>query len=138
LWGELQLSGNGAPPYRSYLDTGYTGSAYYVGGAIPLQHGLMVGPTQQGLGARLGRSACQGNCEVDWSLVPQDSRVVLVPLVDFVNPSGPGTLMGFVTGWIVSTDGGPVNFQIISGVTGNGRPGGTGPETGTFVPILMN
>lgn len=154
-WEPLALGGNGANVYRNSLENGYTGTLFN-NGTVPVstEPGNMMGPTLQGLGDRLGQSnyptggGSLGGADVSPPLdsagnAPIDSRLVVVPMVDFTGAAGKSTVpvLSFALGWIgsVSSDGTINMYFLKQGQTPESViPDPTAPPTGLQGVALIN
>jgi len=130
-YGALALGGNGASVYRTNLEDGYQ-SQLQVGDEVETEPGNMVGPTDQGLSARV--SAGEG---YTWQTVPLDNpAVVYVPIV-----SAPGngkssvTVLGFAAFFLTSVSSGSVQGVFLATVTSGDI--GTGPSYGLQAERLI-
>jgi len=130
-YGALALGGNGASVYRTNLEDGYQ-SQLQVDDEVETEPGNMVGPTDQGLSARV--SAGEG---YTWQTVPLDNpAVVYVPIV-----SAPGngkssvTVLGFAAFFLTSVSSGSVQGVFLATVTSGDI--GTGPSYGLQAERLI-
>src|SRR5690348_8140531 len=104
-WDPLALGGSGASVYRSNLTNGYQGRLR-IGDMLTTETGNVVGPTNQGIAARVssGQSEYPSGTFMDHQL--DDPRILVVPVVDFSNINGNSQvpLKGFAVMWIASSD----------------------------------
>ena len=139
-WGALAITGPGGSDLRSGCEWGYWGDTpIAVGDIVATQPGNDAGPVRQGIDARLARST-QGGLIPPSPIDPADSRVVLVPLVNFAAAGGRSgvPILGFITMWIVSVDTqGVINAYMISAVTGDPSGGDGTPNTGGYAVSLI-
>lgn len=140
--GELNFPGanNGGGNLRTQIDQTIAGSTYSPGDSMPVKPGGTVGPVNQGVADRTKRSTCStGGTSVCWDDVPTDSRVVLIPLVDFTGVVGrtPGTMVGYVCGWLLGSSGGTVSAYVIQSTCGGCAGSTTGSNTGAFAATLL-
>lgn len=81
-FGALNLDGNGAAPYKQDLANGST-NTISIGQVLNTQTGDMVGPTKQGLDARLQ------SCPDNWPDISQNcGRILLIPVYTVLPSSG--------------------------------------------------
>lgn len=74
------------------------------------------------------------------NLDPSNPHEVLVPLVDTSQYVGRSTapVYGFAVAWILSTTGNTVTVEFMQGVTSaGGTPSPTGPNSGSYAPVLI-
>ena len=141
-WEPLALGGTGASTFEQNLEWGYNASMpVSVGDMLTTEPGEMVGPARKGADARLSRSTWMGSTPPTGdNFDPTDSRVVLVPLVDFGGVQGrsQGPVIGFVTMWIESVDNkGTLTMYLLSGVSGNSQGGSGAPATTGYAVSLV-
>lgn len=142
-WGKLRpAGGNGTKGWDNVVQNGYQGPPLIAGvDSIPTDTGVFNNPNAKAVNARLSTSACAGSCNVVWADVPQDPRVVLIPLVDFTGTNGtkPVPIIAFMTAWIVGIDAktGTLTVNLIQSVSGSGTGTARGPATGALAVTLL-
>lgn len=140
-WGALAISGSGGNDLRSGCEWGYWGDTpIAIGDAVNTKPGSNVGTVRAGIQARLARST-EGGVAPPSPINPADSRVVLVPLVDFSAARGKSQavpIVGFITMWIVSVDKGVISAYMVPAVTGDPSGGDGAPNTGGWAVSLIH
>lgn len=136
-FGALSLGGPGAASYRDNIEHGYPGTIR-IGDVIPTETGDMVGPTRQGLEARL-EGAPPYNCDPANPLVSPHPRLAIVA----VTTPAAGTAKGHVVVtdfWVMALDdpaGGQVTVKYLQVFCRQeidpSRPPGTNLGAVTFV-----
>src|SRR5579863_4589814 len=133
-WGSLALGGSGGATYRNNLANGYNGSVA-IGSSVTTETGSMMGPTTQGLSARM--SASTGTLD---SHALDDPRVLVLPEVNFGSMGGNSTVTvtGFLVVWLDSQGGGNLTVTVLGQVTPNSQPGTNVGDTGVYTPVLLS
>lgn len=140
-WGALAPAGPGGSDLGRSVEWGYWGDTpIKVGDFVATKPGSNVGQVRQGIDARLARSTWSGGGTPPSPPDLTDSRVVLVPLVNFEAAGGRSQVpvLGFIAMWIFSVDNkGTIGVYIIPAVTGDpsGDPGA--PNTGGWAVSLV-
>jgi Putative Flp pilus-assembly TadE/G-like len=137
-WGGLALGATGASIYEANIINGYQGSVN-VGDWLSTEPGATVGPTSDGITARLNAglsfdpSAMWNEHKLD------DPRVVTIPLVDWADAQGRSNqvqVMGFAEVWLTSVNGTDISgIFIAQGV--RGRPMSGSPNGGALYVSLI-
>jgi Putative Flp pilus-assembly TadE/G-like len=139
-WGAIAPSGPGGNDLRDGCEWGYRGDTpIKVGDNVSTKPGNDAGPVRQGIDARLARST-EGGSAPPSPIDPADSRVVLVPLVDFAAAGGRSgvPVVGFITMWIASVDSqGVISAYMIPAVTGDPSGDAGAPNTGGYAVSLI-
>lgn len=104
-WDPLALGGQGADQYRSNLQDGYQGKVS-AGDYINTETGNVVGPTTQGIGARISNGQSMYPSATFMNHTLDDPRIVVVPVVDFSNINGQSQVpvKGFAVMWVANSD----------------------------------
>lgn len=91
-YGALALGGSGASTYESNITNGYSGTIK-IGDILPVETGVMAGPTKQGIQARINACTHSPQCTID-HYVEGCPRILVVPLG--YNTPGTGSNVDFV------------------------------------------
>ncbi len=140
-WEPLALGGSGGANLRTNLDYGYNGPDVSIGQNVSTQPGLDVGNTKAGLDDRMSRTQYPSNGPPPATFDSTDSRVALVPMVDFTGTNGTSVAVpvrGFAVMWISSVDGkGTITAYFVTAVAGKPDPGSNGANSGALAVLLL-
>ncbi|MBF6560916.1 MAG: hypothetical protein IVW56_11530 [Candidatus Binataceae bacterium] len=139
-WSALALGGTGATNYQSNIQNGYSGTVS-VGNYLATETGVMNGPTQSGIDYLLNAGANEDPSGTYASHTLTDSRVAIVPMVDFsgINGSSQIPVKGFAELWLVSVNGSAqITTYFISQVAPGSLPSANAGASnfGSYVPVL--
>jgi Flp pilus assembly protein TadG len=143
-WGALALGGSGASTYRQNIIGGYSGTLA-LGDSVNLEHGNIVGPTNQGFDTRMSNaSESSFNQTPPSTLSATDPQIILVPMVDFTT----STIVGFAEMYVIGITGNGSDLQVSAyflqplannGVASNNPCSfGSGAVTGSGSSVKIN
>ena len=138
-WGPLALGTDGADPYRTNIEYGYSG-VLAVNDWLDTETGNVVGPTQQGTTYRINGGLTNYPSGTFQLHDLNDPRVMLIPLVDFsgINGKSQVPLKGFAMMWIVSVDQqGNITCYFVQQSIPQGVPDSSGTNSGATTPVLL-
>lgn len=138
-WDPLALGGNGASNYSTNIENGYSG-LITVGDSLATEPGNVVGPTRTGFDYRINAGLNSDPSGTFDNHALSDSRVMIIPLVDFSNINGKDEvpLKGFAMMWIVSCDGsGNITCYFIQESVPGAIPDPNGTSSGATTPVLL-
>ncbi|MHB1842377.1 MAG: pilus assembly protein TadG-related protein [Sulfobacillus sp.] len=134
--------GDGSPGATTYEQDLINGTQLpiTVGEIISTQPGDMVGPTEQGLSARLAACSAAGeaSAEGSGSTIVNSPCLLYLPIISL--PSGGRTtvtVLGFAAFWLQSVHGGAVTGSFISAVV-NGSIGPYVPSTTNLMGVTLD
>lgn len=138
-WDPLALGGQGADQYRSNLQSGYQGKVS-AGDWINTETGNVVGPTNQGISARIsnGQSMYPSSTFANHTL--DDPRIIVVPVVDFSNINGQSQVpvKGFAVMWVAGVDQqGAINCYFMHQSIPNATTDPNASAFGASNPVLL-
>lgn len=127
----LALGGTGANNYRQNIAGGYQ-TKIRIGDWLKTETGNMAGPTEQGLGDRIGNAAKAGDADGNGylDLPPNSPRILLCPIIDFFDANGRSQVqvVGFGAFYVEDWGGsghGEVSGKFVRYIT-QGESGGSG------------
>ncbi len=132
-WDGVALGCNGANCYRDNLTNGYSG-VVTVGDMLTSEPGATVGPTTQGINARIQNGLAFDSTASATNFKTGDPRAVIVPVVNWNGCTGSCTVpvVTFAAVWINSVNGTTINATFISYVAA----GSTSSTTATNDGVL--
>lgn len=138
-WDPLALGAPGANQYSNNLQNGYSGRIR-IGDELTTETGNVVGPTNQGIAARIsaGQSEYPSGTFMDHQL--DDPRILVVPVVDFSNINGNSQvpLKGFAVMWIASSDQqGNITCYFMHQSVPNATVDNNAASYGASAPVLL-
>lgn len=137
-WDLLALGGNGGANLRTNIANGFD-SMITVGDWVTTEPGKKVGPVDQGFQDRLDSAASSDPSGTFSSHTLTDSRVMILPVVDWEHPNGRSSVQvkAFASVWLDSYSSGQVTVNFISQVVANSFGDPNAPYFGSRgTPIL--
>ena len=137
-WDLLALGGNGGANLRTNIANGFD-SMITVGDWVTTEPGKKVGPVDQGFQDRLDSAASSDPTGTYSSHSLTDSRVMILPVVDWEHPNGRSSVQvkAFASVWLDSYSSGQVTVNFISQVVANSFGDPNAPYFGSRgIPIL--
>ncbi len=141
-FGALALGGGGASIYEDNITNGYWNTVR-IGDVLPVETGVMAGPTKQGIQARIDACPHAPKCAIS-SYVEGCPRIMIVPLG--YNTAGSGSNVDFiVTGFAAfllddssqNGNGGDVSGRFIRYMV-PGETSSTAPDRGVYSAQLYD
>jgi Flp pilus assembly protein TadG len=137
-WDGLALGCSGADCYRDNLTNGYSGTIT-VGDMVTSEPGATIGPTQQGINARIQTGVAFDSSANATNFQTGDPRAVIVPVVNWNGCLGNCTVpvVTFAAVWLNSVSGNTINATFISYVTAGSTSSTTATNDGALHCALI-